>query len=199
MPLSQEAISGYVERLRREPIVGHCYDLVPYSAQHDEQVVALRRLPNVRHFMNLIDEPTLDSQRSWRLGYEQRNNDVMWVICDKSGQVCGTNRLYDITPSSAEKGSLIVDPDLARGGPSALEAEIQIINLAFGVLLVDFMITTVKAGNTNMISMNKRFGFSYLNDLEIRGEVFSQYKLFRESWNPEPYEATLRHWSRRLL
>ena len=171
--------------------------MLPYGSEHDSAVVRLRSLPNVRYFMNLIEEPTLASQAAWRHGYAGRADDVMWIIYDKSGRICGTNRLYNINPESAEKGSQIVEPEVARIVPAALESEVIAIATAFNTFAVEKVIAEIREDNTQVKSMNERFGFVPESEREIRGVRFMKYVLTREAWNPAPLQAILDHWARR--
>lgn len=197
--LSAAEIADRVRLLRKGTIVGSCIDMLPYGAEYDAEVVRLRSLSNVRYFMNLIDEPTLAGQAVWREGYARRNDDVMWLIRDKSGRICGTNRLYDISALTGEKGSLIVDPEVARAVPAALESEVTIIETAFTTFNIEKIITHVREDNTQMKSMNERFGFARESVTEIRGVKYERSFLTRETWNPSSFCAILEHWARRYV
>ena len=121
----------------------------------------------------------------------------MWIIYDKSGRICGTNRLYNINPESAEKGSQIVEPEVARIVPAALESEVIAIATAFNTFAVEKVIAEIREDNTQVKSMNERFGFVPESEREIRGVRFMKYVLTREAWNPAPLQAILDHWARR--
>lgn len=192
------AIAETIMNLRGKTIIGRCIDMVPYAAEHDEEVVQLRALPNVRYFMNLIDEPSHAGQAAWREGYERRFDDIMWVIHDKFGRACGTNRLYEITDETAEKGSLIVHPDVSRILPAALESEVTVIDTAFNLFEVKRVITQNREDNTNMISMNEKLGFLLRGESTIRGAKYLQYELSRDAWNPAPFRTVIDHWARRF-
>lgn len=195
---SHEQIVACVDRLRAETIVGACIDMVPYGPADDAEVVRLRSLPNVRHFMNLTDQPSLTAQRAWRAGYETRSNDVMWMIRDKCGRVCGTNRLYDIGVFSAEKGSQIVDPQFSRILPAALEADITVIKIAFQQLGMDRVVAFIREDNAHVRSMNERFGFEATAD-EMRNEVrYIRYCLQRDRWKSDSFDRIVKHWSKRF-
>jgi len=197
MPLDYCSIAAAVNALRRSTIVGKCIDLDPYADVGDIEVVRLRSLPKVRYAMNLTDTPSLAMQAGWRAAYEGRSNDVMWIIRTKSGVVCGTNRVYDISPSVAEKGSLIVDTARTGGAPAALEAEVTVLNTAFQILGVDRVITHVRHENATMRTINSRFGFAWEADFSIRGVTFGRYVLDRRDWRPEPFEELVARFSSR--
>jgi RimJ/RimL family protein N-acetyltransferase len=190
-------IAERVRRLRESVIIGDCIDMLPYRPEHDAEVVRLRDLPNVRYFLHLTEAPTEAGQAAWRAGYEARGDDVMWLIRDKTGRICGTNRLYDINPVSAEKGSQIVEPDVARVVPAALESEVTIIDLAFGTFNADRVVAQIREDNTQVQSMNTRFGFVQVGATEIRGVPYGTWHLTRAAWNPAPLRAILKHWARR--
>lgn len=197
MALEHCPIVAAVKSLRDTTIEGKCINLDPYTDIRDLDVVRLRSLPNTRYAMNLLDAPSLAMQAAWRAAYESRPNDVMWIIRTKAGAVCGTNRLYDISHSVAEKGSLIVDTALAGGAPAALEAEVIVLNAAFQTFGVDRVITHVRNENTPMRSINCRFGFTWEADVTVRGVTFGRYVLNRRDWHPQPFEQLIARFSSR--
>lgn len=193
-----QGVPDNVRRQRNAVIIGDCIDMIPYGAAYDTEVVRLRNLPEVRYFMNLAEPANIEDQSIWRAGYESRENDVMWLLRDKSGRFCGTNRLYEINKSSAEKGSQIVDPQFARSVPAALESEVRIINIAFNVFNVHEVVATIREDNDKVKSMNTRLGFITDGDLEIRGIKYLRYVLPRRSWDPLPFKTILSHWAKRF-
>lgn len=190
-------ISEKVHRHRNAAIIGDCIDMVPYDATHDPEVVRLRNLPEVRYFLNLAEPANIEGQSKWRVGYEDRNDDIMWLLRNKSGEICGINRLYDISKTSAEKGSQIVDPQFARLLPVALESEIRIIDIAFDVYGVREVIATIREDNEKVISMNQRFGFHLDGEVQIRGVNYLRYVLSRKDWSPDSFKKVIAHWSNR--
>lgn len=195
---SDQVIPDMVHCHRSQTIFGDCIDMVPYNATHDAEVVRLRNITEVRYFLHLAKPANLDGQSLWRVGYEDRHDDIMWLLRDKSGCFCGTNRLYNINNKSAEKGSQIVDPNFARVLPAALESEVRIIDMAFKVFGVQEVIATIRQDNERVKSMNVRLGFIRDRELNIRGVEYWRYVLPRRSWNPNPFKAILAQWSRRF-
>lgn len=195
---SEAHIADLVRKLRNSVIIGDCIDMVPYGEQHDSEVVRLRNLPDVRYFLNLSEPANVEGQASWRMGYEKRDDDIMWLLRDKSGRFCGTNRLYDINKDAAEKGSQIVDPDFARLLPAALESEVRIIEIAFKILKVPSVIATIREDNEKVKSMNNRFGFAPDGRDDIRGIQYLRYKLQKSDWKPEPFRVILAQWAKRF-
>lgn len=194
---THKGVADKVCYYRSTVITGDCIDMVPYEALYDSEVVRLRNLSEARYFLNLSEPATRESQSIWRLGYEGRKGDIMWLIRDKSGRLCGTNRLYDINEVSAEKGSQIVDRNFARLVPAALESEIRIIDIAFDVFNVREVVATIRADNEKVKSMNNRLGFIEGGSLEISGIKYFRYVLPRGSWNPDPFKKVLAHWAKR--
>lgn len=195
--LSATEIADRVAQLRTTVIVGTCIDMLPYGPEHDAEVVRLRSLPNVRYFMNIKHGPTPAEQIAWREGYSRRHNDVMWVIRDKSGRICGTNRLYGICGRTAEKGSQIVDPEIALVLPAALESDMRIIDTAFNMFHVEQVTAQIRRDNTQVKSMNARFGFIAEGESEIRGVKYDNFSLARDEWNPSLLQEILNHWAHR--
>lgn len=195
--LSADQIADRVHKLRQNTVIGSCIDLEPYAAAFDSAVVDLRSHPDARYNMQIADPPTLAGQATWRRAYDDRSNDVMWVIRDKSGAVCGTNRLYDIDERIAEKGSLIIKPEIARIVPAALESDLRIIDTAFQLFDVEKIITRVRINNVPMKSMNSRFGFVPERTIDIRGAEYEISALHRDEWDSTALHTIIQHWARR--
>lgn len=189
--------AALISYYRTVAIPGRMVDLVPYAAEHHQHVVELRNLPAVRQFMNLDSDATLSTQQRWYGSYQKRSDDLYWVIVAKSRQVVGTNRIYDITGDQLEKGSLIIDPDAARLGPFALEAELLLIRFVFDVLTIPRIITAIATDNVKMLSINARFGFKPVGQRVVRGKEFLVFELRRYDFNPRPLESVVDHWSKR--
>lgn len=190
-------IVGLVEQLRNDVIVGDCIDMLPYRAEHDADVVDLRSLPDVRYSMNIDEPPSLPAQAAWRTSYRDRRDDITWLLRDKRGTICGTNRLYNINSATAEKGSQIVHPDIAPAVPAALESDVRIIEAAFTLFNVHRVVTHIREDNSHVKSMNLRFGFVPKAELNIRGVKYLRFELTHDAWDPEPFLTILQHWARR--
>jgi len=190
-------IASQVEKFRRISIQGACIDLVPYVPDYALTVVRLRNLPDVRYFLNQEIESTLDLQETWYENYAKRDDDIFWVLKDKSGIVVGCNRIYDMYPKVLEKGSLIVDPDFGRSLPIALEADLLALQFAFFEIGVGTVITRTRDDNIKMQSINSRFGFKETGQEILRGVPYLVYSLTKEDFSPEPFESIIKHWSRR--
>ena len=199
MPVPEIALT--VAALRHTRIEGLCVDLVPYTAEHAGEVARLRNFPDVRHFLNQAFESTVESQNAWHAGYLQRSGDLFWMIEDKAGRVLGCNRLYDIGQDCVEKGSLIVDPNLARGGPFALEADLLALSCAFGRLSLSSVITRTMPDNLKMQSMNARLGFLPLVDEAGQaardGRDQQIFELRPERFKPAAFAKLIQYWSKR--
>ena len=55
-------IQDKVRSYRSTVIIGDCIDMIPYSSEHDPDVVRLRNLEEVRYFMNLPDASSVSTQ-----------------------------------------------------------------------------------------------------------------------------------------
>lgn len=191
------AIAAQVNRFRNVVIEGKCIDLVPYEPKYAEPVVRLRNLPSVRYFLNQHHESTPASQHAWYSGYLNRHNDIFWVIKSKDGRFLGCNRLYDITPTALEKGSLIVAPEVSQTLPAALEADLLGLRCAFSDLGVETVITKTRHDNVKMQSINTRFGFQ-AGCMENVGDIqYSVSSLSKSAFAPEKFEIIINHWSKR--
>jgi RimJ/RimL family protein N-acetyltransferase len=191
------SVESVVGRLRGGAIVGSCIDLLPYEAADAAAVVRLRNITEVRYFLNQEQASTLDSQLAWTSAYLQRRNDIFWILKDKTGQVVGCNRLYDISADVLEKGSLIVDQEFARGLPIALEADLLALRCAFADFGVGHVLTRTRYDNVKMQSMNLRLGFREIGSEMLRGVQYTVHRLDKADFRPGPFENIVNHWSKR--
>lgn len=192
-----KAIDAQVNRFRNLVIEGKCIDLVPYEPRYAKPVVRLRNLPSVRYFLNQDHESTPASQHAWYSEYLDRHDDIFWVIKAKDGRFLGCNRLYDITPTALEKGSLIVAPEVAQTLPAALEADLLGLRCAFAGLGVETVITKTRHDNVKMQSINTRLGFQAVGMENVRGIPYSVSSLSKSAFGPEKFEIIINHWSKR--
>ena len=190
-------ITAAIARYRQEPLRGRIVDLVPYIADHHARVVELRNSPKACYFLHKETALTLAMQRQWYADYLRRSDDLYWVVAAKSGQIIGTNRIYDISADQLEKGSLVIDEEFARGAPYALESDLLAMRFAFDVLRVQRIITAVRADNAKMQSMNARFGFRQTGERLVRGVSYPVYELEHGDFEPRPFASIIDYWSTR--
>ena len=186
-----------INHYRKNIISGKCIDLIPYSTQYAEYVVGLRNIPSSRFFLNQQFTSTLATQQCWYDNYLKTDNDIFWVICDKTGRTVGINRLYDITHEGAQKGSLIVEEQFSKVLPIALEADLLLIKLAFYKLNLNYITTIVRNENPKMISMNSRIGFQKTDSMYVREVEYGCYKLDKCNFIPTKLESIVNHWGAR--
>jgi len=191
-------IASAVARYRGVAIRGRTVDLVPYGPRHHERVVVLRNLAAAREYMNLGFDATLETQQRWYESYRTRQDDIYWVLSGKKdAEIVGTTRIYDMTVDQVEKGSLIVDPRMARLGPFALEAELLLIKFVFDELGIPKIVTAIATDNHNMLSINSRFGFVPAGRRDIRGKDYLVFELQRGQFDSRKLDAIVDHWSTR--
>lgn len=191
-----KSLEEIVAHYRKTPIRGKCVDLVPFLPEHAPAIVELRNSPEARYFLNQGHESTIESQMAWYEGYSKRKNDIFWVIQDKTGNVVGCNRLYDISEKSAEKGSQIVDQRFTRLAPIAIEADLAVIKLAFD-MNVESVLARIRHDNPKVHSMNEKMGFRRVSEDPVNGVLYYIFKLEKDSFRPEKLDQLIDYWSQR--
>lgn len=176
---------------------GQIVDLVPLSDAHTADVVRLRNAAHVRAFFDEKMATTVQSQTDFLRAYEQKPDDLYWAICRKSGEVIGTTRLQDIDDQTACKGSLAIFEDVAKTGPFTLEAELLLLDYAFGELALQSVWTIVRADNPKMISLNARLSFTKTGPIILRDRLYDRYELARKTYAPDALRQLVSYFARR--
>lgn len=182
---------------QHHPIVGELIDLIPLAQVHTADVVRLRNSPHVRAFFDEKSDTTADSQQAFLESYLPKQNDLYWVITLKGGKVIGTNRLYEIDETTGFKGSQTLDADYLCAGPYALEADLLVIDFAFRVLGLSTVRALIRDDNTKVVSFNLKLGFTPEKQVDLRGRLYTQYKLDRAAFAPQPLLDLVAYFARR--
>jgi len=182
---------------RQKAIIGKIIDMIPYDPSYAEEVVRLRNTDRVRYFLNQDYESTLETQHKWYDDYLLRDNDILWVVKNKQGQMIGTNRIYDVDQNKAEKGSQIINEEFSLGAPFALESEIILVNFLFKKIGIKKIIAKIRDDNEKTKSMNVKMGFFETNYEIIRGVRYIIYELDNKDYNLSYFEDIINYWSNR--
>lgn len=198
---SMNTVADQVLALRAAPVRGAVIDLVPYAPVHHAQVIAMRNTERASYFLHQPAPLTLEGQARWFEGYTARRDDVQWAIARKDGTVVGATALYGITAdrARAEKGRLVVDDAYAREAPYTLEAELLLLDIAFGTFGLAQVDTCVRDDNGVMQSINARLGFVRTGEHDIRGVEYFDYALTPDRYQPDALRATVDAWARRAV
>jgi RimJ/RimL family protein N-acetyltransferase len=193
------SVADEVRALRAGRVEGHVVDLVPYGPEHHERVIGLRNTARATYFLHQPAPLTLEGQAKWFAGYLSRFDDVQWAICRKDGLVVGATALYGITDdrARAEKGRLVIDDAYAKEGPYILEAELLLLDVAFGRVKVARVDTCVRDDNGTMQSINAKLGFTRTGEHDIRGVEYWDYALTPDRYAPERLRAVAAAWAAR--
>jgi RimJ/RimL family protein N-acetyltransferase len=187
-----------VKRLRKEERKGFFLTLIPYDNKYVLDVIRLRNRDRVKYFLNQSFNLSIDMQKQWAEEYFRRENDIYWVVqCNETKKIIGTTALYDITSLQCEKGRLVMDEAFTSRKPYVLEAELMIIDLAFGELCVEKIVTCTRYDNAKMESINKRLGFVKHGEREIRGIMYNDFILYKSNFKKESLRKTILHWVKR--
>ena len=180
-----------ISRYRNEPYRGLSIDLVPIDESMLADIVRLRNQENSKYYLNQRGDLCIEQQAEWYDRYVGRDNDIYWCIRNKSGEIVGTVRLYDITDDRCEHGSFIVDEKYAMGAPYALEAMILSLDFAFKELKLRLVDCNDRQDNANMNSISRRLGFVFQEKHEINGVLYNHYILSEEGCKTDKYRPLL--------
>lgn len=184
--------------MKNQVIEGYFVELIPYGIDFVEDVLRLRNTESAKYFLNQTEDLTVEKQLLWTKKYLEKNDDLYWMIRTKKEKtIIGTTALYDINAESCEKGRLIVDKEYRNTKPYVLDAELLILNLAFDVLKVKTVKTCTKVDNSNMQSINSKFGFTFEKNILIRNEAYNYYRLEESDFLDTKLKKTLLHWAKR--
>jgi RimJ/RimL family protein N-acetyltransferase len=118
---------------------------------------AWRNHPESRHGFHSSEEITAEQHRAWFAGYRERADDYVFIM-EVAGRPVAQSALYDIVPSAAEFGRLLVDPgERGRGLSHRIIALTQDAAVALGL---DELYLQVKRANRRAIRAYERAGFA---------------------------------------
>lgn len=189
----EEIISEY----RRKDLQGKIIDLSPMKDEDLVSIVCMRNDPKMMHYFNQSQKITLNEQKMWFSKYKKRTDDLYWSIKNKDGQVIGANRLYNITETRCDQGSLMIDTKYSMTAPFAVEGILLSLDFAFDVLGLKIIVNENRHDNKNMNSLSKRFGFQFLRKTDIRGVTYNYYELQPENYKRDEIREVLNLWLNR--
>jgi len=194
------SVADQVLALREMRVEGSIVDLVPYAHEHHEAVIALRNTERARYFLLQPEPLTVEKQTRWFNGILARRDDVQWTIVRKDGVIVGATALYGITDdrARAEKGRLVIDEARSREAPYTLEAELLLLDIAFGLFGIQRVETSVRHDNATMQSINTRLGFVHTGTHDNNGVEYYLSSLRAEQYQPQVLRALVDGWARRI-
>lgn len=184
--------------LRRMRLRGISVEFRPYAREHAEPLRQLRNQPNNKANLAQAADLTPDEQRRWEEAYFARTDDLCWALFNPAGEFTGAVALYDIAPSGAETGRLVIREDVARLSPIIAETELMVQLLAFAWLGLPRLSARIQPGNAKMVAMHERLGFAVTGPDEIRGVPYLRLEIPATAFRPGPHLKVLRHWRSRL-
>ena len=176
------------------PLIGKTVDLLPFAPEHAEATAKLRNAPNARAFFDQAELSTKESQEAYFKLYAQKDDDLYWVIADKTGAIVGATALYGLTPQTGEKGRQILDETASKRGPFALEAELLLISFALDELKISEVTAVIRPDNLKVINLNKRMGFQHIGPYELRGRMYEKYRLDPKDYSPGDFAPLIDYW-----
>ena len=194
-------LDGIVKEYREKRIEGQFVDLVPYTMNDANNVIDIRNRDKNRYYLNQNYSLTYDSQAKWYDNYLSRRDDIYWCIYNKRNRFVGTVRIYniDVDNNMCDQGSLIIDEDVAREEPYAVEAELLTLDFVFNILQIGNVINEDRADNMAMISLTKKLGFKYIKNIKLGEVEYKHYLLTYENYQKKrvSFARAIERWAMR--
>lgn len=194
-------LDSIVKEYREKKIVGQFVDLIPFTMNDANNVMEIRNRERNRYYLNQSESITLERQMKWYEDYLLRYDDIYWCIYNKDDRFIGTVRVYDIDEKKnmCEQGSLIIDENVAREAPYAVEVELLSIDFIFNTLKMESVINKDKADNKVMNSLTRKLGFRCIKDILIDGANYKYYLLRKEDYmrKREAFDRAINNWTKR--
>jgi len=135
------------------------------SQQETELIRQWRNQDHIRVWFKYSEIISQDEQQVWWEGYQQRHNDLMFIIWQQAqARPVGTVALYhiDLKAGSAEFGRLIIASADDRGKGLAQEASQVLLDWARQELSLTRISLEVHLDNAPAIALYRKLGFSEL-------------------------------------
>lgn len=177
----EDNIYDKVLELRSKDIAGETYELIPVSEKYLADIVRIRN-QNINSQNMSLQPISLSDQQNWFYEYKLRNDDLYWVVVNKSGKTVATIRLDAITYDEAEIGSLAIEQTYDQKIQCFEYAVRTAAQIAFRDLGIRMLWASVPVGNDFMHRLDARIGFTYRKKETIRGNQYDILELSSESY-----------------
>ncbi|MGO9008550.1 MAG: GNAT family N-acetyltransferase [Bryobacteraceae bacterium] len=134
---------------------------------------------------NVSDSATdVRSQETWLKAYFEREGDYYFIVETLGGISVGTDSIYEMRGTSAEKGRQVARWEVTAAVPAGILAT----DLAFGVLRLTELRSTVVSTNLSVCSLHRRTGYTGVgvrrDALVIGGRHVDlvEFRLTAEAW-----------------
>lgn len=187
--------------LRKRDIVGKCVILRPASEKYSACIANLRNKPKNIYWFNQNYNITEESQNQWFKSYENTDNDIYWCVLNKNEKFVGTIRLYgiDLNGERCEEGSYVIDDDVTKDAPYAIESKMLALDIAFDELEIKTMINDNRADNKVMNNLDNKLGFDKGEIIQIRSVDYLHRTLTAGNYrkNRAKFSSVIDYWSER--
>lgn len=141
-------------------------------------ILSLRTDAKKSQHLSVVSGQLLD-QEIWLDKYAARDNEVYFVIEDKTGESVGTVRLYDSLKNSFCWGSWIIKD----GTPAfyAIESALMVYSYGLDTLGFESAHFQVNKGNKSVCSFHERFGATRITENHTEYQYIINNKSIREA------------------
>lgn len=148
-----------------------------------EYILSLRLNTDLNRYISPTD-PSIQMQRDWLAEYKNKElaeTEYYFIISkNANAQPCGTVRMYYITRTSFEWGSIILDGNKTR--TAAIEAVLFIYSIAFDLLKLEKSLFTAHKGNLRAVSLYAKMNARIIGERQTRIGSEHLYEFDRENW-----------------
>lgn len=176
-----------IAHLRSTSIIGKTIDLVPYGMEYLDDIIRLRNQEGAKYFLSQDFDVNRKQQIEWIEGYENRDEEFGFMVCNKRGDIVGINFCYDFDGHSMELGRTTFDIERIVGKPYAIEAGVLFADIVFNYLDLELWKTTTKADNFRLLKWHKRMNWRTTGTCEVRNNLYETLELKRAD---DIYEKT---------
>lgn len=177
--------------VRSNIIRGKTIDLHPYGISYLDDIIRLRNQPKVKYFLAQSFEITKEQQEAWIRGYEEREEEFGYMVCNKRGEVVGISFCYNYDGESMEIGRATFDTERLMGMPYALETYMLSADIVFDFLKLETFKVVIKSDNYALLKFYRKLNWVDTGTIFIRDEQYQTMKLRAEESNHRSFQHIL--------
>jgi RimJ/RimL family protein N-acetyltransferase len=177
--------------LRSNTIRGKTIDLHPYSSKFIDDIIRLRNQDKVKYFLAQPFEITREQQLAWIKGYEERDEEFGFIVCNKRGEVVGISFCYNYDGHSMEIGRATFDTERLMGMPYALETYMVSADIVFEYLQLPTFKVIIKHDNYALLKFYRKLNWSDAGTLTIRDNLYQAMQLQSSESNHKTFHHIL--------
>lgn len=158
--LKMQSYPSPLQIIKSESVTGKTIILRDADISDAQFIVQLRNDAKKSRFISATSQD-IDAQVSWLHKYKESNDQVYFIITDKSGKRYGTVRIYDQKGDSFCWGSWILSDEAPKH--FAIESSLIVYKYALKIGFKNAHFSVTK-GNDSVIKFHQRFGAKLVSE-----------------------------------